>query len=189
MVDFSNVNDPGNLESLIEAILFISPSPVSSTQLANVLDQKQKIIEEALKRLDQRFIKTGALRLQETKGRYQITTSPEISGIIEKFLGIEEITTLSRAAVEALSIVAYRQPITRPEIDDIRGVNSDGVVRNLLNKGLIQEVGRAEGVGRPILYGTTPDFLQFFGLSSISEIPPFELSSTQNDENGKILKD
>ena len=88
-----------------------------------------------------------------------------------------------------MAIVTFRQPITRPEIYDIRGVNSDGVVRNLLNKGLIQEIGRSDSVGRPILYGTTEDFLHYFGLSSISELPKFESSSSDSSDNNKILKD
>ena len=91
--------------------------------------------------------------------------------------------------MEALAIVAYKQPITRPDVDEIRGVNSDGVMRNLLNKGLIQELGRAEGAGRAILYGTTPDFLQFFGISSLNELPQFEVFPVDNNGESKILKD
>jgi segregation and condensation protein B len=82
---------------------------------------------------------------------------------------------LSRAALETLAIIAYQQPVTRPVVDSIRGVNSDGVIKSLLSKGLLQEVGRAEGPGRPILFGTTPEFLQHFGLNSLSELPPLNL--------------
>jgi segregation and condensation protein B len=108
--------------------------------------------------------------------------------IIEKYLGLETGTHLSRAAVETLAIVAYRQPITRPGIDAIRGVSSDGVLRSLLTKGLVQEVGRAEGPGRPILYGTSDAFLQHFGLSSLEMLPAFELPKEVIPGNG-ILKD
>ena len=93
------------------------------------------------------------------------------------------------ASLEALAIIAYKQPVTRPEIDEIRGVNSDGVVRNLLSKGLIEENGRVEGVGRPILYGTTSDFLNYFGLSSIDDLPIFEVLPTDENNAKPILKD
>jgi segregation and condensation protein B len=91
--------------------------------------------------------------------------------------------------LEALAIIAYKQPITRPEIDEIRGVNSDGVVRNLLSKGLIEENGRVEGVGRPILYVTTSDFLNYFGLASLDELPTFEVLPTDEKDTKPILKD
>jgi segregation and condensation protein B len=102
----------------------------------------------------------------------QLTTAPQASEIIEHFLGLEVTTRLSQAALEVLAIVAYMQPITRPRIDQIRGVNSDGALRTLLSKGLIEEVGRMDTPGRPILYATTPDFLQYFGLSMLQELPP-----------------
>lgn len=177
-----------NLDLLIEALLLVSPSPISIGQLAMILDEKPKVIQEVLKELEG-YYKTRGIRLQEDKGRFQITTAPEYANIIESFLGMEENTSLSQAALEALAIVAYKQPITRPDIDEIRGVNSDGVMRNLLNKGLIQELGRAEGAGRAILYGTTPDFLQFFGISSLNELPQFEVFPVDNNGESKILKD
>ena len=177
------------LENKIEALLFVTFSPVSITQLSNVLNEKPKVVEEALKNLKQYYLEERGIRIEENKGRFQITSAPELAATIENYLGQEENTSLSQAALEALSIVAYRQPITRPDVDEIRGVNSDGVMRNLLNKGLIQEVGRSEGAGRAILYGVTSDFLQYFGLSSIKELPEFEVTKTENNGNGKILKD
>jgi segregation and condensation protein B len=101
-----------------------------------------------------------------------LTTAPAASGVIERFLGLELTSRLSQAATEVLAIVAYMQPVTRPQVDQIRGVNSDGALRSLLSKGLIEEVGRLETPGRPILYGTTPDFLQHFGLAKLEEMPP-----------------
>jgi segregation and condensation protein B len=94
---------------------------------------------------------------------------------VERFLGLEASSRLSRAALETLAIILYRQPVTRPQIDAVRGVNSDGVLKSLLLKGLAQEVGRAEAPGRPILYSATPECLQYFGLSSLSELPPLDL--------------
>jgi segregation and condensation protein B len=94
---------------------------------------------------------------------------------------------LSHAAVEALAIVAYRQPVTRPQVDAIRGVNSDGVMRSLLNKGLLQEVGRADGPGRPILYATTPEFLQHFGLNSLEDLPLLPEIETETNGNDREI--
>ncbi len=105
--------------------------------------------------------------------------------IVERFLGLEATSRLSRAALETLAIVAYQQPVTRPYIEGVRGVSSDGVMKSLLSKGLVQEVGRAEGPGRPILYGTAPDFLQHFGLNSLTELPPLALPvAGSENENG-----
>jgi segregation and condensation protein B len=115
-----------------------------------------------------------------------LTTAPEMADLIETFLGLEATTHLSRAALETLAIISYRQPVTRPQVDAIRGVNSDGVMKSLLGKGLLQEVGRTDGPGRPILYGTTPEFLQHFGLSSLSELPPLALPEVTSDENKDV---
>ena len=111
-----------------------------------------------------------------------MTSAPEAAKVIETFLGLEATSRLSSAALEALAIISYQQPVTRPQVDAIRGVNSDGVIKNLLHKGLIQEVGRSEGPGRPILYSTTPDFLGHFGLSSLEELPPLNLDELNSKE-------
>ena len=161
------------LSAQIEALLFVAVEPVSSGQLATVLETTSTHVNNALDELDVSF-QTRGLRLQRHNGRVQLTTAPETSEAIERFLGLEATTHLSRAALEALSIIAYQQPVTRPQVDSVRGVNSDGVMRTLLSKGLIQEGGRAEGPGRPILYSTTPEFLQHFGLNSLTELPPLE---------------
>ncbi|RPJ45328.1 MAG: SMC-Scp complex subunit ScpB [Chloroflexi bacterium] len=167
-------NDPPtNLEASLEALLFVAPGPVTVAQLAEALGRKSQEVEESLHNLELQYRQGRGLSLQWHAGRVQLTTAPEFSGAVEKFLGLEATARLSRAALEALAIIAYRQPITRPGVDSIRGVNSDGVMKSLLNKGLVQEVGRSEGPGRPILYGTTTEFLQHFGLSSLAELPPY----------------
>jgi segregation and condensation protein B len=167
----------------IEALLFVAPAPVTIGQLASVLDVAPRLVEKGLEGLRARFLQDpglNGLRLQEHQGRYQLTTAPEYSGMIERFLGLDATSHLSRAALETLAIIAYQQPVTRPEIDNIRGVNSDGVLKSLLSKGLVQEVGRAERPGRPILYSTTSDFLQHFGLNSLQELPPLSLDGAQS---------
>jgi segregation and condensation protein B len=190
MSDQSDKHPVNNLEASIEALLFVAASPVAVAQLAEALDHKTQEIEASLRSLDENYQQSRGLRLQWHAGRVQLTTAPELSGAVEKFLGLEATARLSRAALEALAIIAYRQPITRPGVDAIRGVNSDGVMKSLLNKGLVQEVGRTEGPGRPILYGTTNEFLQHFGLSSLAGLPPYEQEGERVDQvEENILKD
>lgn len=180
-----------SLESKLEALLFVAPSPVSVHQLAEAIGVSTEEVEQGLRKLSLTYQHGRGLRIQFFQGRYQLTTPAELASLVEKFLGLEATSRLSRAALETLAIIAYRQPITRPGIDAVRGVNSDGVLKSLLSKGLVQEIGRAEGPGRPILYGTTMDFLQHFGLNSLEDLPPFELLEQEgvSPEEQKLLKD
>ena len=179
-----------SLEACLEALLFAAAAPVSIAQLSEVLHLKQQDVEQGLRNLEQRYHQDHGISIQWHAGRVQLTTAPGLAGLIENFLGLEATARLSSAALETLAIIAYRQPITRPSIDAVRGVNSDGVLKSLLSKGLIQDVGRSEGPGRPILYGTTTDFLQHFGLSSLSDLPPFEKNEEVEANVGEnILKD
>ena len=166
----------------LEALLFVTAEPVSPGQLATALEISVAAVEEGLQALESE-LQTRGLRLQRHGGRVQLTTAPEAAELIERFLGLEATSRLSRAALETLAVVAYQQPVTRPFIESVRGVSSDGVMKSLLSKGLVHEVGRAEGPGRPILYGTTPDFLQHFGINSLVDLPPLELPQAA-DENG-----
>lgn len=160
-----------SLAALLESILFVASGPVSLYRLAKTLDTTPAAVRGLLTTLGEDFQQRG-LRLQWSGNEVQMTTAPEASDVIERFLGLEVTSRLSQAALEVLAIVAYMQPTTRPEVDDIRGVNSDAALRTLLSKGLIEEVGRMDTPGRPILYSTTPDFLQRFGLISLDELPP-----------------
>ena len=158
----------------LESLLFVASGPVSPARLATALDMTPAAVGELLRELDAEY-GTRGLRLQWSGGGLvQLTTAAETAAAVERFLGLELTTRLSQAAVEVLAIVAYLQPATRPQIDQIRGVNSDGALRSLLSKGLIEEVGRLEKPGRPILYGTTPDFLQSFGLGALTDMPPLD---------------
>lgn len=181
-----------SLTASLEAILFVAPEPVAVSQLAAVLEVTTHELESALEALQAELHDRG-LRVQRFRGRYQLTTAPEAASLVETFLGLEATSRLSRAALEALAIVAYQQPVTRPQVDAVRGVNSDGVLKSLLSKGLIEEAGRAEGPGRPILYVTTPDFLQHFGLNHLDELPLLELEPALQEEAGQaetsLLKD
>lgn len=160
------------MRAMVEGILFVASGPVSSGRLAKLLDTSPAVIETVLKTLDEDYESRG-FRLQRSGSYVQLTTAPECSPAVERFLGLEVTSRLSQAAQEVLAIVAYMQPVTRPQIDSIRGVNSDSSLRTLLNQGLIEEVGRIDKPGRPILYSTTPDFLQHFGLNSLDELPPY----------------
>lgn len=162
-------------KKLIESLLFVAHEPVPIEQLARTLEIQREEVERALSELVTDYQSRG-IRIQRQHDRVQMVTAPEAAQWVERFLGLQLSTRLSPAALETLAIVAYRQPITRPQIEAIRGVNSDAVVRSLLTKGLIEEVGRLEQVGRPILYGTTFAFLQHFGLQDLSELPPLDKS-------------
>jgi len=180
-----------NLDANLEALLFVAPAPVTVAQLSEGLGVPPQEVEAALQRLEQSYANGRGLSLIRHQGRVQLASAAEYAESIERFLGLESSSRLSRAALETLTIVAYRQPITRPAIDAVRGVSSDGVLRSLLSKGLVEEVGRADGPGRPILYGTTADFLRYFGLSSLEELPPYEEepAGEQNGNNRRLLKD
>lgn len=175
-MDKSNPTESNpNIISLLEALLFVAPGATLISQIAAALELPMQEVESSLLQLEKQLQDVNqprGLRLQKHHGRVQLTTSPEAAPVIERFLGLEASSRLSRAGLETLAIVAYKEPVTRPQIDAIRGVSSDGVIKNLLGKGLVQETGRAEAPGRPILYCTTTDFLQHFGLSSLEELPP-----------------
>lgn len=175
------------LSEKLEALLFVAAEPVTTAQLAVALDVAVSVVERGLNELDTSLASRG-LRLQRHGGRFQLTTAPQLAELIERFLGLEATTHLSRAALETLAIIAYQQPVTRPQIDAIRGVNSDSMMKSLLHKGLILESGRADGPGRPILYSTTPEFLQHFGLNSILEMPPLASPEEEGDTHDEMLK-
>jgi segregation and condensation protein B len=175
------------LQSKIEALLFVATGSITIGQLALALEISTHEIEIGLDQLELHYKQDNhGLRIQRYRGRIQLTSAPELAPIIEKYLGLEVPSRLSRAALETLAIIAYQQPTTRPEIDSIRGVNSDGVLRTLLMKGLIEEVGRAERPGRPILFITTADFLQYFGLSSLDDLPPLDFNSSEDHRTDNL---
>jgi segregation and condensation protein B len=165
----------------VESLLFVADDPVSVGRLAEALEITPGQVEQALTDLATAYAGRG-LCLQRVGSRVQLVTTPEAASFVERFLGLETRVSLSRAALETLSIIAYRQPVTRSEIETIRGVSSDSVLRTLLSVGLIEEVGRAPAVGRPILYGTTFEFLQHFGLSGLDELPPLDVPMTSEED-------
>lgn len=161
------------LKSAIEALLFISGSPLSLERLVGVFeDASPEEIEAQLQSLKQDYITRGAgIMLAEVAGGYQLVTRPENATWIRKFKAVKVSTKLSRPALETLAIIAYKQPITRTEIELVRGVNIGGIARNLMERRLVKIVGKKDVPGKPMLYGTTPEFLQYFGLKDLTALP------------------
>ncbi len=175
-------------QAKVEALLFAAPSAVTVKQIADAIEGSPKEVENAIAGLEELYSERG-IQIQKNRGKYQLTSAPEAARYIEKMLSLENTSRLSQAAIETLAIIAYQQPITRPIIDTVRGVSSDGVLRNLLSKGLIEESGRSEGPGRPILYISSSEFLQHFGLNSLKALPPLnipEVPETFQSEQSKL---
>jgi len=170
----SESNGGLSLEALVESLLFVADGAVPVAQLASALEVTPREVEAALIVLTETYGQRG-LRLQRSRDKVQLTTAPTAAEKVQRFLGLAASAPLTRAALETLAIVAYQQPVTRPQIEAVRGVNSDSVLKNLLSKGLIEETGRSEGPGRPVLYATTPEFLQHFGLLGLTDLPPLNL--------------
>lgn len=164
-----------SLAAMIEALLFVADGPVEVTQLAKTLNLGSEAIYGGLQQLDRHYLSAGrGLRLQEYNGKYQLVTRPIFATLIETFLNLDLSTKLSAPALETLAIVAYRQPVTRAQIEAVRGVDSSAILRSLIQRNLIEESGRLEGIGRPILYRVTENFMLHFGLTGLDELPALE---------------
>jgi segregation and condensation protein B len=167
-----------SLQAQLESLLFVATEPLFIERLADLLEVELEELEQALVILRHEYVDRG-MRIQHKGRRVQMVSAPEASDIVRRLLGLELTGKLSPAALETLAIVAYRQPITRAEIEAVRGVNSDSVLRTLINRGLIEELGRLDQAGRPIIFGTTFDFLQQFGITSLEHLPPLEELTAQ----------
>jgi segregation and condensation protein B len=156
----------------LEALLFVSDEPLASAVIAQTLDRDRRIVEVMCERLATRLDEAGSgLELRSVAGGWRLFTHPATQSVVERFILSSRQARLTRASLETLAIVAYKQPVTRHQVSSIRGVNSDGVLRALTDRGLIEEAGRDEGPGRPLLYGTTPQFLERLGLPSLAALP------------------
>jgi segregation and condensation protein B len=160
-----------SLQAQVESLLFVATETVSVERLAEVLGVEIEQVERTLLILHHEYADRG-MRIQRKGKRVQMVTAPEASELVRRLLGLELTGKLSPAALETLAIVAYRQPVTRAQVEAIRGVSSDSVLRTLLNRGLVEEVGRLDQAGRPAIFGTTFDFLQQFGITSLDQLPP-----------------
>jgi segregation and condensation protein B len=159
-----------SLELVLETLLFVADGPVEIGRVQRALEVDRATAEAAIGRLAEGYRGRG-VRLQRRGETLQLVSAPEAAEYVERFLGLSERGRLSAAVLETLAIVAYRQPATRAQIEAVRGVNADYAIRSLLARNLIQEVGRLETVGHPAVFGTTFEFLQYFGLESLERLP------------------
>ncbi|MBS2969466.1 SMC-Scp complex subunit ScpB [Metabacillus sp. KIGAM252] len=169
-------------KSIVEALLFAAGDEgLSVKQLMNVLEVEELIVKDIMEDLLQEYNKEErGIEIAEVAGVYQLTTKKEHAPYLKKLVETPGSQSLSQAALETLAIVAYKQPLTRVEIEEVRGVKTERPLQTLVSKALIKEVGRAEGTGRAILYGTTGDFLEYFGLNSIQDLPPLPEDGDEN---------
>ncbi|WP_026689420.1 SMC-Scp complex subunit ScpB [Alteribacter aurantiacus] len=175
------------MKAIIEGLLFVSGEEgIELSQLESVLQKDKETIKDQVNILTEEFKqKERGIQIVELGGNYILTTKEEHADYFKKLVQSPTTATLSQAALETLAIIAYKQPISRVEIEDIRGVKSERPVRTLQGKVLIKEVGRVEGTGRAILYGTTKEFLEHFGLRSIEELPPLPEDVEEDDIEGE----
>ena len=175
-----------HLSSKIEALLFVAGDDgLSMKQLEFLTEAEEKEIREEISAMVRRYeeTKTAGIMIKELAGVYQLVTKAEVADTIQRLVENHTVQSLSQASLEVLAIVAYKQPITRVEIEDLRGVKSEKALHTLAGKALIQEVGRAEGTGRAILYGTTSEFLNYFGLKNLDELPALP-DEVEDDQDG-----
>lgn len=161
------------LTAALESLLFVADKAVSALHLARTVQRPVETVVAALHRLDEELAAQGrGLRLLEQGGNFRLVTRPDAALLVEEFLNLDLSVRLSGPALETLAVVAYRQPVTRAQVEAVRGVDCGGVLRTLMQRGLVEEVGRMEGVGRPWLYGVTEQFLHHFGIVRLDELPP-----------------
>lgn len=170
-----------NLVDALEAVLFAADAPVPTANLAGVLGYTEGQVVQALEVLEARLEERGGIRLANLAGGYQLCTKPEYAETVARFLKPRG-DRLGKSALEVLAIVAYRQPITGAEIEQVRGVQSDYGIRSLVERRLIEEVGRKNAPGRPVLWGTTPNFLHVFNLKTIGDLPSLDEVETKSLE-------
>lgn len=165
---------------IIEALLFVSDEPLNTVKIADIISASPEEAEKAVSELQADLHKEKrGLQIFEVAGGYQMGTLPDLAPFLEAAFTEDVSSNLSTAALEALAIIAYKQPVTRIEIESIRGVRSEHVLDNLIKRKLIRISGRKEGPGRPLLYSTTPEFLKYFGLVDLTALPPLEAETVE----------
>ena len=179
--------DTTQLRGVLEALLFVSDEPVAAARLARLLEASPGDVESALADLAEEYRESNrGFQLREVAGGWRFYTHPAHHDVIEQYVLSWDTRRLSQAALEALAVVAYHQPVTRAGVNAVRGVNSEGVLASLVEKGLVREVGRDKNAGNAILYGTTRNFLEKFGLKDIAELPPLAEFAPDTDTEHAI---
>lgn len=173
--------------SALEAVLFASGEPISIDRLSQVFEISSEKIEKLIKTLEEKYQDNSGVELVRLENTYQLTTKKQFAEYIKKAFDMRRRTPLSPAALEVLAVISYNQPVTKAFIEQVRGVDCSGVVSTLIEKGLIEERGRLELPGRPLLYGTTKNFLRCFSISDLSELPPIDNKRPEVDELGEQL--
>jgi segregation and condensation protein B len=174
--DLEPTTDPQSLKPILEALIFASPDPLTLKEAAQLLaaEASKAEVEQAIALLRHDYERAGGLLLVEVAGGYQIVTRPDLHEYVRRLFHERTSQKLSVPALETLAVIAYKQPVTAPEIAEIRGVNTSGVLNTLITRKLVRVVGRKAVVGRPFMYGTTRDFLDKFGLNDLSDLPKVE---------------
>ncbi len=171
-----------SLFPMLEAVLFAVGEPIEAERIAQALEIDLIVVENTLSELQKKYDETSGLCLLKLDDKYQLCTKKVYADKIRKVIEVKKNAPLSQAALEVLAIVAYNQPVTKAFIEQIRGVDCSAVISNLCQKSLIQENGRLELPGRPLIYGTTPEFLRCFNISSLSELPPLPKENEESDK-------
>ena len=172
--------ESARVKNILESLLFMARQPLTLDELEKASGAPKDLLTSLLEEMIAEFQSRGIRIIKVARG-YLIGTNPENAEYVQKVLRPREETTLSPQSLETLAIIAYKQPVTLPEIERLRGVISDGVIETLIAKKLIQELGRSEAVGRPYLYGTTEEFLRHFGLHDLSALPPLPQSEAEQE--------
>lgn len=183
-IEFSEISRKDEIMSIIESLLFVSGEPLTLRDICRILEEDFKYIEELMKELMNIYNGDGSrgIKLISLNGTYQLVTKTKNSEYVQKLLKKNVRQSLSQASLESLAIICYKQPITRVEIDEIRGVKSESAIQRLVEKNLVEETGRLEVPGRPILYGTTDEFLRHFALNDLEDLPSIELFTDIEEE-------
>src|SRR5579884_2468164 len=178
------------LAAAVESLLFVSGRPLQRAELRKILDIDETRLVQSLQVLEQDLVRQQrGIRLQLMGEQVQLVTAPENARYVAALLGLPMTAKLTTAAMETLAVISYRQPMTRAQIEAVRGVNSDRALASLIQHGLVAEVGRAATVGRPALFATTPEFLQQFGLTSLDELPHVDQAALENHNGHKEQRD
>ena len=186
-IPFMNDLNKNSLKSAIEALLFASGEPLSLQDLVNHLEEKSKLIEIIIQEMMEEYENSNrGIKIICIKGSYQLVTKAQNADYIQKLLKKNKRQSLSQASIESLAIVAYKQPITRIDIDEIRGVKSESAIQRLIERDLIKEIGRLDVPGRPILYGTTEEFLRQFELKDLQGLPSLDLFGQEDFQENEI---
>ncbi|ATD55167.1 SMC-Scp complex subunit ScpB [Clostridium chauvoei] len=187
--EFQGASKKNRIKSSIESLLFVSGEPLNLKTLSSNVEVAPKVLEKILdEMMDEYEEESRGIKLISINGEYQLVTKAQNSEFVQRLLKKNKRQSLSQASLESLAIIAYKQPITRVDIDEIRGVKSESAIQRLIEKELIKEVGRLEVPGRPILFGTTEEFLRQFGLKALNDLPSLDLySEKEQDESLEIL--